>query len=124
MDSVTLHKKLSTYVSEKGRLRNVSEEVLFEVLTAWEEWPGTAKSFYKEIGFTQWQMAKILGKGKKLKRSGHFGNPQFKELKVEASDAPSVPNFTGQYIELAWDASKVIRFPNVDQLIEFIKKAS
>ncbi len=47
MDTVTLHKKLSTYVSEKGQLRNVGEEVLFEVLTAWEEWQGTAKEFYK-----------------------------------------------------------------------------
>jgi hypothetical protein len=34
MELVTLKKKLSTYVSDGGRLRNVSEEVLYEVLSA------------------------------------------------------------------------------------------
>ena len=124
MDCVTLKKKLSTYLSEKGRLRNVSEEVLFEVLTAWEEWQGSARAFYREIGFSQWQMAKILGKAKKLKREGHFGDAHFKELKMEASNLSSAAGFTGQFIEITWDGGKVIRFPHVDQLLEFIKKAS
>lgn len=123
MDCVTLKKKLSTYLSPKGQLRNVSEEVLFEVITAWEEWQGTAKSFYKEIGFTQRQMATILGKAKRLKREGYFGDASFKELKLEA-ESHLATNFTGQFIEVAWDGGKIIRFPHVEQLLEFIKKAS
>lgn len=35
MELVTLKRKLSTYVSEAGRLRNVSDELLWEVLTSW-----------------------------------------------------------------------------------------
>lgn len=123
MDTTTLHRKLSTYVSDKGQLRNVSEEVLFEVLTAWEGWQGTAKTFYKEIGFSQRQMAKIIGKAKKLKRTGHFGDANFKEILLN-NEAQMPAHFTGQFIELAWGEGKVIRFWQVDQLLEFIKKAS
>lgn len=33
MDNVTLNKKLSAYLSDKGYLKNVSNEVLYEVLS-------------------------------------------------------------------------------------------
>ena len=45
MDLVTLKKKLSTYESEKGYLKNVSDDVLYEVLVAWENWTGPTKDF-------------------------------------------------------------------------------
>jgi len=35
-DHMVLRKKLSTYESAKGQLRNVPPEVLIEVLKAWE----------------------------------------------------------------------------------------
>lgn len=124
MDMTTLHKKLSTYVSEKGRLSNVGEEVLFEVLNAWEEWQGTAKAFYKAIGFSYKQMASIIGKAKKLKRQGHFGDANFKELQIQSESQSPLSNFTGQFIELVWDNNKVLRFPQVDMLLEFLKRTS
>ena len=128
MDNVTLKKKLSTYVSEKGQLRNVGDDLLCEVLRGWEEWPGTAKDFYKSIGFSQRQMAKLLGKAKKLKREGYFGSEAFKEVKVEGDgevEASPAGQASGcQLIELEWEQGKVIRFPRVKQLLEFLKKAS
>jgi hypothetical protein len=122
MDSTTLQKKLSTYVSEKGQLRHVSDELLFEVLTAWENWQGTATSFYREIGFSQRQMASLIGKAKKLKRDGYFGDPGFKEVQLpqEFISPPS----NSQFIEMALRDGKIIRFPHMEQLLEFIKKAS
>ena len=47
MDLVTLKKKLSTYESDKGYLKNVSDDVLYEVLVAWENWTGPTKDFYR-----------------------------------------------------------------------------
>ena len=122
MDSITLQKKLSTYVSEKGQLRKVSDELLFEVLTAWENWQGTAKSFYQEIGFSQRQMAKIIGRAKKLKREGYFGDAGFKEL--QPPQVASSHLASGALIEVTLGDGKIIRFPHVDQLLEFMKKAS
>ena len=38
MDLITLKKKLSTYTSAKGYIKNVSDDVLYEILTEWENW--------------------------------------------------------------------------------------
>ncbi len=128
MDLGVLKKKLSTYQSDAGRLRNVSEELLFEVLTAWEQWTGSAAEFYRAIGFSQRQMAKLLGKAKKLKRDGHFGSADpFKEVHVEGYQEVKTQNGTylsSPMIELDAGQGKLIRFPDVSQLVAFLKQAS
>ena len=123
---VTLKKKLSTYVSDAGRLKNVSDELLFEVLTAWEGWTGTATDFYRGIGFSYKQMASIIGKAKKLKRDGHFGAGNFKEVTIgglEEIEVASGSISSGTLIELDRGRGVVIRFPHVGQLVEFLKLA-
>lgn len=127
MDNVTLRKKLSTYVSDGGQLRNVSPEVLFEVLSAWENWTGSAVEFYRSIGFTQRQMATLIGKAKKLKRDGHFGSSEFKEIQIEdvASGSMAVSgNGPCAAAELVWTNGKIIRFSGVDYLMDFLKKSA
>lgn len=80
MDLVVLKKKLSTYLSDKGYLRNVSEEVLYEVIIAWENWTGSAVEFYRALGFSQRQLAALIGKAKKLKSGGYYGDGDFKKV--------------------------------------------
>ena len=47
---------------------------------------------------------------------------EFKEIKLES---PQTGGFGPcQGIELSWDQGKVIRFPQVDQLVEFLKKVA
>lgn len=123
MDLTTLKKKLSSYKSNKGYLRNVADDVLYEVLVAWENWTGPASDFYRGLGFTYKQMAGLIGKAKKMKREGNFGSGEFKQLHVEALPASDseLPPCTG--IEVVWNGDKVIRFQEVDRLIEFLKKA-
>jgi hypothetical protein len=123
MDLTTLKKKLSSYKSDKGYLRNVADDVLYEVLVAWENWTGPASDFYRSLGFTYKQMAGLIGKAKKMKREGNFGSGEFKQLHVESLPAsdPELPPCTG--IEVVWNGDKVIRFQEVDRLIEFLKKA-
>jgi hypothetical protein len=125
MDHIILKKKLSTYLSNKGYLRNVSEEVLYEVIVAWENWNGTAAEFYRSIGFTPKQMASLIGKAKKLKRQGYYGDGDFKKVQVEGLTPTSTS--TGEPcigIEVTWHGGKVIRFAQVDMLVDFLKKAS
>ncbi|NRA63048.1 MAG: hypothetical protein HRU19_01125 [Pseudobacteriovorax sp.] len=125
MDNQILRKKLSTYVSDSGRLRNVSEPVLCEVLNAWENWEGTASSFYRSIGFSPKQMAKLIGKAKKLKREGSFGSEEFTQLHTEDDHTEPASNSKGecQGIELLLDGGKLLRFQKVSQVIEFLKQA-
>lgn len=128
MDFVTLKKKLSTYVSAKGYLTNVSDDVLYEVLVAWENWTGSSKEFYRGLGFSQTQMAGIIGKAKKLKREGHFGSGDFKQVSVEGGldSVASTVNLSSPCIgaEITWTNGRVIRFAGVDMLLDFLKKAS
>lgn len=123
MDVSIIKKKLSTYLSNKGQLRNLPEDLLLEVLVSWEKWTGKNKDFYKGIGISSKQMAGIIGKAKKLKREGVIPISQFQEVKLnnvtETSNIPkNVP------IILKWEKNKFIKFYEVDHLVDFLKKVS
>jgi hypothetical protein len=121
MDNTVLKKKLSTFRSPKGNLVGVSAEVLIELLKAWENWTGPAREFYQSIGVNRRQAARILGKAKKIHREGGFPASEFSELKV-ADILPAATPCSG--IELNWSGGQVIRFPRVDELLDFLKKAA
>jgi hypothetical protein len=125
VDLEVLKKKVSSFRSDSGRVSNVSDELLMEILSAWEQWTGPAKGFYKALGISQKGISSIIGKAKKLKREGHFPASDFKEIKI-ADNGSSNP---GQFspcggIEMAWDNGKIIRFNEVDQLVDFLKKVA
>ena len=123
MDLEVLKKKISSYRTEGGHLKKVPDELALDVLMAWEQWTGPAKGFYGAIGVSQYKMASVLGRAKRLKRDGHFPVEEFKEVKV--ADSPSLslgPPCSG--IEVSWENGKLIRFPGVDELIDFLKKVA
>ena len=124
MDNVTLRKKLSTYESDKGYLKNVSDDVLFEVLVAWENWTGPTKDFYRTLGFTAAQMASVIGKAKKLKREGRFGDGEFKAVKIEGQGLDAAASGPCRGIEVEWGNGRVLRFSEVDVLLDFLKKSA
>jgi hypothetical protein len=121
MDNAILKKRLNTFKSAKGTLRQVSDEVIMEVLRAWESWPGQSKEFYQNIGLSKQQLAILIGKGKRLVKSGTFADGgEFKEIKVIA---PSNANCQNPIV-LKWEKGKVIKFSQVDQLVDFLKKVA
>lgn len=122
MDLEILKKRLSSYRTPKGRLTRVPDELLVDVLIAWEQWTGPASGFYAALGADHRKMAGLIGRAKKLKREGFFPEEAFKEIKI--SDPPMPGATTCQSIEIVWDNGKVIRFPQVDCLIDFLKKVS
>lgn len=126
MDNVTLKKKLSTYESDKGYLKNVSDDILYEVLVAWENWTGPSAEFYKSLGFSHSQMAGIIGKAKKLKREGRFGTSEFRQVQVDlpSNYGVSLPGGPCAAVEVVWTNGQVIRFSGVDYLIDFLKKSA
>ena len=126
MDPSHLKKKLSVYVTDKGQLRNVSEELHYEVLCAWELWTGSSIDFYRALGFTSRQMAAFIGKAKKLKREGRFGDMGFKAVTVEELPTASSGQSVGPcgLVEIVWKNGQLIRFSEVAAALDFLKKAS
>ena len=126
MENIVLKKKLSTFKTPKGSLTKVSDEVLFDVLCAWEQWTGPSKNFYKSIDVTAPQMGTLIGKAKKLKREGHFPVELFTELKIASEEGIHSTNAINDKapIEIRWEKGKVISFYKVDHLVDFLKKVA
>ena len=125
MDIEVLKKKISTFRGEGGRVRITDEALLMEILLAWEQWKGPIKKFYQAIGISHAGMASIMGKAKKLRREGHFPAEEFKEVKIAEGGTSAVSNLSGcNVIELALENGRLIRFGQVEQLIDFLKRAA
>lgn len=121
MDLEVLKKKLSSFKGEGGRVTRVSDDLLLEILSAWEVWTGSAKDFYRSLGSNQKKMARMIGKAKQLKRDG--ASLPFQEITVEGITDSSNPSPIICDIEVQ-DHHRIIRFRKVDLLIEYLKKAS
>jgi hypothetical protein len=125
MDMEVLKKKISTFRGDGGRVRITDDALLMEILMAWEQWKGPIKKFYQAIGISHAGMASIMGKAKKLRREGHFPAEEFKEIKLADGDGSQVSSLAGcNVIELNWENGKLIRFGQVEQLIDFLRKAA
>ena len=79
---------------------------------------GAGRRLYKAIGVSAKGMGSIIGRAKKLRREG-FPAQDFKEIKISGSQPGPC-----QGIEIAWDNGKLIRFSQVDQLVDFLKKVA
>lgn len=119
METAVIKKKLNTFKSSKGTLRDVSNDVVMEVLRGWETWSGKSVEYQREIGLSKMQMVTMIQKGKRLVKSGAVTESEFKEISL-----PMAGGFDGVGMELRLDASRAIRFSQVDHLVEFLKKTT
>jgi len=122
MDNNILKKRLNTFKDSNGKLKNISDDVVIEVLRAWEQWSGTTASLYRELGLSKMQMVIIIKKAKNLVKSGYTDDHGFKEVEVNET-SPACPASDTCNIELVWQ-NNVIRFGNSDLLLDFLKKAA
>ena len=117
METNVLKKRLNTYKSGKGNLTRVDDEVVMEVLRAWEQWQGSTADLYRELGLTKMQLVTMIQKGKRLVKKGAVTGSDFKEIKISPET-----NESRDKIELSWDRGRTIRFSTVNQVIEFLEK--
>lgn len=121
MDLAILKKKISSYRTPKGRITNLPDDLLGEILFAWEQWTGPGSGFYSAIGADHRKMASLIGRAKKLKREGAFNSNDFAEVKVINHGVESVSLIQGG-IELLWKGQHIIKFSQVGDLILFLEK--
>ena len=121
MEHPVSKKRLNTYKNSEGRLENVSDEVIMEVLRAWENWPGTTADLYRELDLSKMQMVSMIKKGKKLVANGTIVESDFHEVNSPSGEQRQSAS-CATVIEIAWRENQVIRFGEVDQLVDFLKK--
>jgi len=120
MDNSVIKKRLNTYKSNGGRLSKVDDEVVLDVLRAWENWQGSTAELYRELGLSKMQLVTMIQKAKKLVKNGAVSGGSFKEISVVAA----IGGGTGDYaIEVSWEGGRLIRFKEVRQLVEFLNLA-
>lgn len=125
MDNSILKKKLNTYKSGKsGRLQQVGDEVVIEVLRAWENWPGASTELCRDLGLSKMQLVTMIQKAKRLVKAGVIPESEFKEIKIAGAESGSGGGTGCPAIEVAWDQGKVIRFSGVELLVDFLKKVA
>jgi len=128
MDLMILKKKLDGFRAANGSIRDVSGEVLWELRQAWENFTGPIEAFRSEIGIQTGTLRNLLSSAKKLNHAmasaGSVGLSS--EPEGEGPPATGTTHQSAQgKLELVYDGGeKVIRFPDVDTLIDFLKKAA
>lgn len=123
--NLILKKRLNTFKNAKGALYGLPDDLVIDLVHAWERWPGTAKSFYQSIGIKKQQMGFIIKKGKRLFKEGKEKLGSFTPVPVQNTGTPSTPGTSGKVpIIVNWDKKKSIRFYQVNHLIEFLKKCA
>ena len=122
MDNTVLRKKLNTYKSPKGVLKGMSNEVLLELLQAWQSWPGSTADLYRDLELSKGQMSALIRAGKRLVKNGAVVESEFKEIKVAESGSAMIEPCRG--VEIIWENGKLIRFQQVEQLVDFLKKVA
>lgn len=125
LDMEVLKKKISTFRDANGRVSISDNSLLMEILVSWEQHKGPMLDFYRTLGVSAKGMASIIGRAKKLRREGHFPAEEFKEIKIGEAGVGAVSSLMGcNVIELSWENGRLIRFGQVEQLIDFLKKAA
>ena len=129
MELAILKKKLDGFRGTNGSIQKVSPEVLWELRNAWENFTGPADDFRRDLGVKQGTLRNLLVESKKLNHvlacadgldlSGDINS------KEQTADGTGSDNGVSVKLELILDhGEKVILFPNVDTLIDFLRRAA
>jgi len=131
LELMILKKKIDGYRDSGGSIKQVPPELLLELRQLWEHYTGSPDQFRSELGVRAGTLRNLLIASKKLNHviasAGAVGLAV--EGEVEGS-TPEQPNSAGNGVsrntlELSFDnGTKVIRFPSVDMLIDFMRKSA
>jgi hypothetical protein len=125
MDLMTLKKKIDGFKNRNGQLRDVAPDLLFEIRQTWENYTGPVEQFRRELGIRVGTLRKLLIESKKLNHV--LASSEAVGLTSSESVASNAEEMKGSQkpLELVYDGgSKILRFPTLDLLMEFLRKAS
>ena len=93
---------------------------IYEVLRIWEGHRGPSTALAKQLGMTACQLARQIREARKAAVREDAIDPAFQALEMQSpTDAP-----TGVEITMSWGGDKVVKFPSVDLLVDFLRKVA
>lgn len=128
-----LKKKIDGYRDSAGSIKNVSPELLLELRQTWELYTGSQDQFRSELGVRAGTLRNLLKESKKLNHvlasagavALSVGGGDEEGTPAQATPDPEGNGASSNALILTFDnGSKTIRFPNVDLLIDFMRKAA
>lgn len=126
IDLIILRKKIDGFRAGNGVLQNVPAELLLELRQAWENYTGSPGDFRRELGMKIGTLRKLLVESKKLNHV--LASAEAVGIVSSEDQTAAVAEnarSSGSQLELVYDgANKIIRFPSVDVLVEFLRKAA
>lgn len=133
MDILILKKKIDGYRDSAGSIKNMPPELLLELRQTWEHYAGSSDQFRSELGVRAGTLRNLLKESKKLNHV--LASAGAIDLGVVSEDEAGAPaqvtphseenGVSSNALVLTFDnGSKTIRFPNVDLLIDFMRKAA
>jgi hypothetical protein len=133
MDMIILRKKIDGYRDSGGSIKNVPPELLLELRQTWEHYTGSPDQFRSELGVRAGTLRNLLKASKKLNHV--LASAEAVGLAIGNGDEEGNPGQVTPHSEengasshclvLTFDnGSKTIRFPNVDLLIDFMRKSA
>lgn len=131
MDLMILKKKIDGYRAANGSIKNVPPELLLELRQTWEHYTGSPDEFRSELGVKSGTLRNLLVESRKLNHvlasAGAVGlaAADGEAVEGEANVDAAVHSGSSHVLELVFDGgTKVIRFPSVDSLIDFLRKSA
>ncbi len=126
MDLMILKKKIDGYRAGKGTIKNPPPELLLELTQTWEHYAGTPGQFRSELGMKLGTLRKLLVESKKLNHViASAGAVDLVSADADSASQGLAQNAGSDALELVFDhGTKVIRFPSVDLLVDFLRKSA
>ncbi len=122
MEYEVMRKKLDAYRKPSGQFRRVNGDLLIELLRMWEMHKGPSVEVARQLGMKSKQLGRLVQAARKIAAMTEAVDPAFHELLPQDVPEEAIKGGTG--IEMVWGSDKIIRFPTVDTLMDFLKKAS
>jgi hypothetical protein len=120
MDFEILRKKLDAYKTAGGSYKNIKSELLVEILRVWEEHKGPSTVIAKQLGMKRGQLARQIREARKAAVREDAIDPAFQALEMQSPGEGA----TRAEITMSWGGDKVVKFPSVDLLVDFLRKVA
>ena len=132
VDLMVLKKKIDGYRDSAGSIKNMHPELLIELRQTWENYSGSSEQFRSELGVKIGTLRKLLTESKKLNHviasatavALAIGGGTEEEGSIGAAHSEGDGTLP-RTVDLSFDhGSKVIHFPSVDLLIDFMRRSA